>query len=80
MLFNCVTKGEDFLSKMLKQRDFLGDPGVNTPCFQYRDCRFNPTWGTKIPQATQPGQKIIICHSLSREHSSGVPTSLNGVI
>lgn len=75
MLFNCVTKGEDFLSKMLKQRDFLGDPGVNTPCFQYRDCRFNPTWGTKIPQATQQGQikikKIIIiikCLSRVDEH------------
>ena len=48
---------------MLKQRDLLGGPVVNMPCFQYRDCRFNPTWGTKIPHAMQRGQikiKIII--------------------
>ena len=37
-------------------------------------------WGTKIPHATQHGQKNLICHSLSREHSSGMPTLLNGVM
>ena len=59
---------------MLKQRDFLGGPVVNTPCFQYRDCRFNPTWGTKIPYDMQQDQiKIIIiiiikCLSRVGEH------------
>jgi len=44
------------------------------------DTSLIPGWRTKILQAAQNGQKIVTCHSLSREHSSGVPTSLNGVI
>ena len=44
------------------------------------DTSLIPGWGTKIPLATQHDQKIVICHSLSREHSSRVLTLLNGVI
>ena len=42
----------------LEGLDFPGGPVVKTLCFQGRGPGFDPGSGTKIPHATQCGQKI----------------------
>ena len=44
-------------SKNIDSGDFPGDPMIKTPCFHCSELGFYPSWGTKVPHATQQKKK-----------------------